>query len=984
MKKILPIIPMILFIFSANAQVSNDLICNAQDITCGATALGTTVGATTTNETTLPFCTTFGGTSGGVWYRLTGTFQGQSIAANTCNGTNFDTKIHVFSSDDGTCSGNLTCVAGNDDWCSLQSRVTFIATNVAGGNYFIYVHGFDVNVGQFALRVACVKISGKTIICEGKSNTLDAGSGYAAYLWSTNETTQTISVNTANTYSVLVTDVNGSTVSGSTTTTVVPNPVCNITGTFSFCAGKTTEICAPAGLVSYTWNNGAITNCITTGIPGKYSVTITDGNGCTSGCDQLLIMNPLPVCSISGVLDACGASTQLCAVTSTSYSWSSGETSQCIDAITAGAYSVTITDSKGCSSTCGEKVTLNNTPDANAGPDKILDCHITSALLNGSSITPNVSFSWAATGGGNIFSGGFTSTPTIDYTGTYTVTVTNPIGGCTATDFALVTATPAVPCAVCTNGVIIINQNVTINFNTNPPTYSGDPDLLPYFTYDRSGVNASLWKAIFNVGSKKLLIKNGAAIKTSPLSSYTPGIEIKGTCDMEIENGGHIIVVSANKNAGNITIHMNGNIIVNGEIRDEVTGSHGLPGSITIASQCGDINVGQTGLIQSIGEDEGGNEISLLTCGSDCNFYGSGNINISGLVKAFAEGNSGNQDINRPNVKVVSFNGFITVNANSVEPLYDEFSDGGNKYDLYGGILSWISENAKPGRVEVQARLDINVNGHGSDPTGPVHRSFGAIAAVSTSGSTQGGIVDVRSLEGNIVANDRAFDVSGKNTLFPNVASIRLYAESNILLSRPGANNNFNPVVDATSPVSGGKGGTNDIRSYSGKIIIGLNSRVLASVPSGSGSVQGINLLQSCSGVTNLGTITPADLIPGNNSGSCSPINPVALFSDCPAFNIVPLKIAGKKPVDNISSPGINVYPNPSYGKITLNFNSGRSDKYTLQIISITGKIVHNEMVDAIEGINEKEIDLTNLAKGIYILILQSENVKEQKRIIVQ
>ena len=59
--------------------------------------------------------------------------------------------------------------------------------------------------------------------------------------------------------------------------------------------------------------------------------------------------------------------------------------------------------------------------------------------LSGSSTTPGVTYAWVASGGGHIVSGANTAEPVIDAAGTYTLTVTNPVNGCTATDVALVT-----------------------------------------------------------------------------------------------------------------------------------------------------------------------------------------------------------------------------------------------------------------------------------------------------------------------------------------------------------------------------------------------------------------------------------------------------------------------------------------------------------------------------------------------------------------
>jgi len=123
----------------------NDLCANAIPLSCGgAPVTGTTGGATIDAVGT---CGTTLGTAGGVWYTIVG--AGTDITVNTCSGTTYDSEIGVFT---GSC-GALTCVAGNDDFCGLQSSVTFSTT--LGTTYYILVTGFGTATGPFTLTYTC-------------------------------------------------------------------------------------------------------------------------------------------------------------------------------------------------------------------------------------------------------------------------------------------------------------------------------------------------------------------------------------------------------------------------------------------------------------------------------------------------------------------------------------------------------------------------------------------------------------------------------------------------------------------------------------------------------------------------------------------------------------------------------------------------------------------------------------------------------------
>ncbi|MBN2683057.1 MAG: gliding motility-associated C-terminal domain-containing protein, partial [Bacteroidales bacterium] len=85
-------------------------------------------------------------------------------------------------------------------------------------------------------------------------------------------------------------------------------------------------------------------------------------------------------------------------------------------------------------------------PTASAGVDQVLNCTSSSVNLNGSgsSAGAGYSYSWS-TAGGNIVSGGTTTSPVVNAAGTYTILVTNSANGCTASDVVTVTNNTTVP-----------------------------------------------------------------------------------------------------------------------------------------------------------------------------------------------------------------------------------------------------------------------------------------------------------------------------------------------------------------------------------------------------------------------------------------------------------------------------------------------------------------------------------------------------------
>ena len=129
----------------------NDACSAATLMTCGQTMTGTTATATLDGPST--DCSG-GSVAPDRWYRVVGT--GQSITASLCGGTSYDSKIAIYT---GSC-GSLVALVCNDDFCGLQSQVTWSSTS--GVTYYIRVHGFFGGTGSYSLNVSCATLTGDT------------------------------------------------------------------------------------------------------------------------------------------------------------------------------------------------------------------------------------------------------------------------------------------------------------------------------------------------------------------------------------------------------------------------------------------------------------------------------------------------------------------------------------------------------------------------------------------------------------------------------------------------------------------------------------------------------------------------------------------------------------------------------------------------------------------------------------------------------
>ncbi len=303
------------------------------------------------------------------------------------------------------------------------------------------------NCAAFDVNVADTDVS-----CFGGANgaataTATGGSPIAgvSFLWSTGATTAMISSLAPNVYTVTATDAAGCT---ATEIATIAQPTA-LTSSFTtqniscFGGSNGALTASPAGGTpgyNYAWSNGQNGMTINNLAAGNYTVTVRDNNGCSVTGSTQLIQPVLLSTSLTSQNISCfgGANGGLTAVPAGgtpgyNYLWSSGQSTVTINNLTAGNYTVTVTDLNGCTATSSTQLTqpAQITLSVNATNESAMGANDGSASAMPGGGTPGYNYLWS--------NGAVTAQIGNLAPGAYTVTVTD-INGCTRSATATVSS----------------------------------------------------------------------------------------------------------------------------------------------------------------------------------------------------------------------------------------------------------------------------------------------------------------------------------------------------------------------------------------------------------------------------------------------------------------------------------------------------------------------------------------------------------------
>lgn len=218
------------------------------------------------------------------------------------------TEVMCNSTTGNTMSVNLHSYEGNI--INNPGNYIFIYTDSAG-NVISNPANYTLNIGTTVITVKVATVDGcfttirltlilnpkpfmelpeKLDFCEGKTITLDAGAGFASYLWSNGATTRTITVSAPGTYSVTVKNVFGCEntksvqVAYSVLATIVGVNINNNTATVVLSENGNYEY----SLDNFVWQDSNIFTNLNT---GEYTVYVRTKSGCIIGQKKFSIFN---------------------------------------------------------------------------------------------------------------------------------------------------------------------------------------------------------------------------------------------------------------------------------------------------------------------------------------------------------------------------------------------------------------------------------------------------------------------------------------------------------------------------------------------------------------------------------------------------------------------------------------------------------------------------------------------------------------------
>ena len=971
-------------------------------------------GSTDSNQTGL--------SAGG--YNVTVMDNNGCIAITGISITEPSVVVAIAGGTDLSCSGNhsgivsVTAIGGNGsyayDWSNGSSSSDQIG--LSAGTYAVTVtdgNGCAANtsttISEPAMLVASV--TGTNLGCYGNgTGTLNAnisgGSGSYAYSWSNGSSQSSQDHLPSGDYTVTVTDshgciaISGVSVTQPTILTVVANGT-NLTANSNYSGTVDAVVSGGTSPYGYSWSNGSISSQQNGLSAGTYGVTVTDANGCSTSSDVTITEPSFFASSISGTDLACngnhGGTVSVTANGGTSpyvFGWSNGSSASTQSGLSAGTYDVTVTDHNGFTATNSVTITEPSVLTVSVSGTN-LACNgngsgTVSATVGGG--TPLYAYHWS--------NGSIATSQSGLAAGTYDLTVTDA-HGCTSAGSVTVTEPSALTASI--NG-----SNLTCNGNhTGLVSLTAGGGTQPYgyswiggsTASSQNGLTAGTYGVTLTDANGCSAVRSIAITEPSILVATASGTNL--TCNGNGSGGVGVSVVGGTTSYG---YHWNNNATTASQT-GLAAGSYGV--TVTDANGCisaSAVTITQTGVLVA----------TVTGTNLTCNGNHSGTVSIgttggatpyvyiwnnaastttqSGLAAGsyYATVTDGNHctalsnalALTEPTVVSIASatptgntcygysTGSITVSASGGTGVLTYSKDGGSTYQS-GSTFSALAAGTYTLRVQdANGCLSTTTTAAVTQPAQPI-----------TFGTT---IVNVTGCFGN---------TNGRITVTGATGGVSPYQYSKNGGTGWQGPTTFNTLTGATYPVV--VKGNNGCLSSTVNVTVSQPAQIVYTTTNVNETHCGISLDGSITVNASGGT---GALQYSKNAGTnyqtsnvfsgLSATNYALRVKDangCLANQVDALACNGARTAGMNEHGGtFTVYPNPASDQVMMAFGADGENGYRLMLTDLLGRsLMELEGMSAI-GENQRLVDVSHLAKGVYIVTLDMNGKRNQIKLVLE
>ena len=260
------------------------------------------------------------------------------------------------------------------NWIDINNNTPVSTDPIIGistnGNYAVTAASQGCSTGDtinvvFDTPIAFTSLGADTTLCQGDSISFSLVFNDVDVFWSDGTIDPDYTISTDGTYSVLL-ERGGCTENDTININTRALPVLNLDDELSACNGTRITLDGTTPNVNFNWSTGESTAMIDVSTPGIYTLIVTDEQCTNEDSTNVTFVEP-PVFMLRQDTTVCDGTPVtldpgLSATDGFSYTWSTGVSTQSIEASNAGQYKITVSNNDNCTTIDSFTLAVDMTP----------------------------------------------------------------------------------------------------------------------------------------------------------------------------------------------------------------------------------------------------------------------------------------------------------------------------------------------------------------------------------------------------------------------------------------------------------------------------------------------------------------------------------------------------------------------------------------------------------------------------------------------